>query len=352
MLSSIGKIMARKTLRLSRNGWTSQRMNGFKMCRPESPTTSRLSRRNRALKPTAPEPAEPPSKPFATLPNVLGLPEASEKNAVAIGELLDGVSISSIELLAGAAKLPTDQSLALRAVTAGKSWEIIVIDKGQAPVALATLRHEGRSLLFQWEENAGIEATCLQVSYCVLKLSDNENTHVMALREPAINPALILDLDDRDTNHDVLIGPLPNPNTLWLEVGRLDALPLQASFKFNRSRIQNKKTDALPVIVAFEKINISESPEVEVRFLITPEGSLSLRVSRVLRLPAGEQGLTTAYIIKRRVGAERRLADQNRELAKIDAQIATNRVRLNQARVLRRQIHVNARKSKSRSGDS
>lgn len=241
--------------------------------------------------------------PFTGLPAHVALPELANTDPHVLLHFAGSPSrLAELALATDAAALEAGASLAV--VAAGSDdarrwhveWRRAASDASlPARAPLAELHLDGESLAFAWMPSAASAADAEQLRNCLLKLRGGGREAVVCLRSPVARPPHVLDFGTAASLVELSCDPLPRLSSLMLEIGPAEALPLDAEFKDERSRVRFATPTKEKIVVMLSAITDADRPELAIEPQATRKGLQMRIVPRVVN-PKGESPLSLPQI--------------------------------------------------------
>ena len=162
----------------------------------------------------APAPVQPDVPSACKLPSLIA---SGSQSLFSFGR--DPGDSLSVSLRSVAAELPKAAAIFLEAGQQ-QTWTISYVNDlnaGQGKLPLASLRREGRDLVFAWDPQRPVEIA-RQVANCQLELRTGTSAYVVQLREPQPVGEVLLDLRTDKQQAEFTFNDWPKDESLRLEI--------------------------------------------------------------------------------------------------------------------------------------
>jgi len=173
------------------------------------------------------EKAKPARPPFQDLPLVISLPSLDAAEAASLQEIglihIPSGELCFAKLRGGENACKGAHSFVMNNADGGlaeRDWEIMLRDGEAGPeTKIAHLSIDDDSqFAFQWQPEAKNQTLSAQLCNCALSLNCGGQSHLMSLREPAVDKGLILEFEKPSSKDDWKIEAPPDPDGIKLEI--------------------------------------------------------------------------------------------------------------------------------------
>lgn len=205
------------------------------------------------------------------LPAVWKLPPLDDTSTAKLvdlpGEPADPVSL---ELRSDVADLPAKAVIRTVAAPDRLSWRIVAIDdpaaKAPRTVHLATITRQEQSLFLAWTQPLASPVLRRQVANCQLDIrigadSSRAIRGTVQLREPAVQPTYVLDLDEPYTSFEFELTDLPKARHLRLVLRDAKGLRTGSGVRAGSDSVAINKRAT---------IDVADLPGAEIRAIMQP----------------------------------------------------------------------------------
>ncbi len=293
---------------------------------------------------------ERPVNPFKNFPRHVSLPPITESTPQKLVAWAGSpaATVDELTLIPDAAALDAGQILDIVASesTQPPRWQVRLLEKGEpddrdggsgpTAIVLADVWIDGAAIQFQWRASAAAAPHAAQLQNCLLRLRAAGQAASLALRAPAVRPALVLDLSTPASLVEIPLDAAPKAEALVLEIGPIDALPWEARFENDRHRAAFQSPTREKIVVSLAALDEENRPELSIEpqalrtglhLRITPrivnaQGNYSLSLSHVAETKKN-YGVRKIRIDKQWTQLQRGMVDMRRQKENIEKQLLT-----------------------------